>query len=410
MSSFSRPRLLGLTLGIALGLCAGPVQGAEGQTFPGFGGVEGRIGPSIPVDAGVGLGAGMDVDLGYVRFPFLRPVAGFNHFRSSVDRVARDGFPVTGTLTASEWRGGLRVDPLGHALVAPYFLAIASFHRVRADVDDPETERHLGGSYLGGGVGAGIALSLDPDRRVSLTTELRRVFAPRVGHVAVEAGIRLVPLGTRAYERGRVAAVAEGDTVLIEDPLADPAPIIEEMPTVAANEALRRQAELAREEREAARAEALEAEARALEAERRRLRALGDLNRLIDDVVEIRESERGLAVVLGSGLFATGEHELTPRARDQLRRIAAVVRLFDEHAISVEGHTDSVGAEALNLRLSERRAAAVRDALVEEGLDPARMEVVGHGEHLPLDTNQTPEGRAQNRRVEIVILGARRLP
>ena len=409
MSSSSRQRLLGLTLGISLGLCTGPVQGAEGQTFPGFGGVEGRVGPSIPVDSGIGLGGGFDVDLGYVRFPFLRPAVGFNHFRSSVDRVARDGFPVSGTLTASEWRGGLRIDPLGHALVAPYFLATASFHRVRADVDDPETERHLGGSYVGGGVGAGIALSLDPDRRVSITSEIRRVFAPRVGHLAVEAGIRLIPLGTRAYERGRIAAVPEGDTVVIEDPFA-PAPEPAEPPIVPADEVLRREAELAREEREAARLEALEAEARALEAERRRLRALGDLNRLIDDVVEVRESERGLAVVLGSGLFATGAHELSPRARDQLRRIAAVVRLFDEHPISVEGHTDSVGAEALNQRLSERRAAAVRDALVEEGIDPARMEALGHGEHLPLDTNQTSEGRAQNRRVEIVILGARRLP
>jgi outer membrane protein OmpA-like peptidoglycan-associated protein len=115
-----------------------------------------------------------------------------------------------------------------------------------------------------------------------------------------------------------------------------------------------------------------------------------------------------LSVVLGEGLFAVGQSDLSPAARDEVGRIAAVLMQFPQHTISVEGHTDSTGSLELNQRLSEQRANAVRAALVSHGIDSGRVHMLGHGPSLPIADNTTPAGRAQNRRVEIVILGARR--
>ena len=149
------------------------------------------------------------------------------------------------------------------------------------------------------------------------------------------------------------------------------------------------------------------AERSTAEAERLRYQALLDLHRLITNVTEIRESERGLVVVLGQGLFASGQYQLSPRARDEAGTIAAVLSQYPDHQIVVEGHTDSVGGELANQRLSEQRADAVRAALIAMGVDPSRVRAVGFGEGRPTADNAAAEGRAANRRVEIVIEGAR---
>ena len=150
------------------------------------------------------------------------------------------------------------------------------------------------------------------------------------------------------------------------------------------------------------------AEARATEAERLRYEALLDLDRLIADVAEIRETERGLAIVLGQGLFGSGQSDLSARARAQVGPIAAVLGQYRERRIAVEGHTDAVGSELANQRLSERRAESVRAALIAEGVDPSRIDMSGYGQSRPIADNGTAEGRARNRRVEIVIIGATR--
>ncbi|MBA2244411.1 MAG: OmpA family protein, partial [Gemmatimonadetes bacterium] len=147
---------------------------------------------------------------------------------------------------------------------------------------------------------------------------------------------------------------------------------------------------------------------RAAAAEQRLYSALLDLDRLIANITEIRETERGLVVVLGQGLFASGQSALSPRAREEVRQIATVLTQFPEQRIAVEGHTDSVGSETANQRLSEQRAESVRAALIAEGIDPGRVEMVGYGQSRPIADNATADGRAQNRRVEIVIVGARR--
>jgi len=122
------------------------------------------------------------------------------------------------------------------------------------------------------------------------------------------------------------------------------------------------------------------------------------------NIAGVTETERGLVVTLGSGVFASGQPSLTDQARGEIGRIAEILGAYPDRTILVEGHTDSVGAEEANRVLSEHRAAAVKAALVAYGVDAHRVSADGYGEGRPLTDNETPSGRASNRRVEIIVL------
>lgn len=108
-------------------------------------------------------------------------------------------------------------------------------------------------------------------------------------------------------------------------------------------------------------------------------------------------------VVLRGVNFATGSAKLLPAAHDTLRSVAAAMKVNKRIEVEVGGHTDSVGDEAKNEKLSERRAKAVKDFLVREGIDEGRLSTKGYGEDNPVDTNDTAQGRANNRRVSFRI-------
>lgn len=101
-------------------------------------------------------------------------------------------------------------------------------------------------------------------------------------------------------------------------------------------------------------------------------------------------------------LFASGQTELLPSARNRLSEVADALKQSD-NALTIEGHTDAQGADSFNEELSLRRAEQVRDFLVSRGVPPDRISVRGLGEYRPVASNSTPEGRANNRRVEIVL-------
>jgi outer membrane protein OmpA-like peptidoglycan-associated protein len=86
-------------------------------------------------------------------------------------------------------------------------------------------------------------------------------------------------------------------------------------------------------------------------------------------------------------------------------RLAQLLSVYPERSVRIEGHTDSVGDAAANQELSQRRAAAVRDALLARGVDAARVEAVGFGASHPIADNRTESGRQKNRRIEIVLAG-----
>lgn len=128
-----------------------------------------------------------------------------------------------------------------------------------------------------------------------------------------------------------------------------------------------------------------------------------EMEQVVSRQDRIERDGETLKVSLGSDtLFDSGKSTLYPGAEDKLREVAAVLNRYPRTSIEIVGHTDTRGGEVSNQSLSERRAAAVREVLVRDGVDPQRMSARGVGETRPIATNDTPEGRAKNRRVELI--------
>lgn len=102
-------------------------------------------------------------------------------------------------------------------------------------------------------------------------------------------------------------------------------------------------------------------------------------------------------------LFDVGKSELYPGSYDRLRRLSETLNKYPKSSIGVKGHTDSTGAESYNQTLSEQRAERVSRFLETEGVTPDRLRATGFGESMPVASNETADGRSQNRRVEIEI-------
>lgn len=121
--------------------------------------------------------------------------------------------------------------------------------------------------------------------------------------------------------------------------------------------------------------------------------------------LQARSDARGEVMTLGEAVFPPGKSTLQPEALANLERVIEFVNRDAARRIRIEGHTDDRGGANLNQVLSQRRAEAVRDALVARGVDAGRITAIGRGEDAPLDSNATPEGRARNRRVEVILEG-----
>jgi outer membrane protein OmpA-like peptidoglycan-associated protein len=112
-----------------------------------------------------------------------------------------------------------------------------------------------------------------------------------------------------------------------------------------------------------------------------------------------------LVVNISDVLFDTGQYTLKPGTREKLAKVAGIVLANPGLKLQVEGHTDSVGAEEFNQRLSERRAATVREFLVSQGIGINAVSAHGLGKTMPVASNDTAEGRQRNRRVELIVAG-----
>jgi outer membrane protein OmpA-like peptidoglycan-associated protein len=120
--------------------------------------------------------------------------------------------------------------------------------------------------------------------------------------------------------------------------------------------------------------------------------------------VPLTEIQKGESIVLRNIFFETNEFRLKPESTQELERLVRMMRENPGIQIEISGHTDNVGSEALNQRLSENRAKAVYDFLISRGIDANRLRYAGYGMSRPIAPNTTEEGRAQNRRTEIQIL------
>ena len=133
-----------------------------------------------------------------------------------------------------------------------------------------------------------------------------------------------------------------------------------------------------------------------------------DLERQIAEL-NARETDRGIVVTLGDVLFATGKSDLTGAARPNLDKLAAFLGEYPDRTVLIEGHTDSVGSAESNYLLSQRRAESVRSYLVNRGVQANRLTTAGLGQGSPVASNDTPTGRQQNRRVEVIISNVKTL-
>jgi outer membrane protein OmpA-like peptidoglycan-associated protein len=137
-----------------------------------------------------------------------------------------------------------------------------------------------------------------------------------------------------------------------------------------------------------------------IDSEQRTADALAELAKL----AAVKEEERGLVVTLTGGvLFRSAKSTLLSSAQVKLDQVANALLAISARNLIVEGHTDSQGSESYNQSLSQRRADSVRDYLVQRGYPADRIQARGKGEGSPIADNASPEGRANNRRVEIII-------
>jgi outer membrane protein OmpA-like peptidoglycan-associated protein len=166
----------------------------------------------------------------------------------------------------------------------------------------------------------------------------------------------------------------------------------------AAAQAAQQQALTAQQQAQAAQDAAAKAE-----ADKQALRAalLDQFNRILPTT----DTPRGLQVNMADVLFAFGKYDLQPPAREALAKFSGIVLAHPGLHLAVEGYTDSVGSDAFNQTLSEQRANTVRAYLITQGLDPNSITATGFGKSNPVASNDTPAGRQQNRRVEIIISG-----
>jgi len=222
------------------------------------------------------------------------------------------------------------------------------------------------------------------NEKQAMLDKQRKAEAEAAASAAAEAQAKV-----QAEEDARRRAQAEADTAAAER-------------AQAAAQAQQAQADAARA---AALADQQKAEAAAAEAirqkEEQRQRLLNQLNQ----VLETKDTPRGLVVSMPDVLFDSASYTLKPAARERLARISGIVLAYPDLRLEIEGHTDSIGSDAYNQTLSEKRAGSVRDYLMDNGVSINNVIARGLGKGNPVADNATAAGRKLNRRVEMIVSG-----
>src|SRR5215469_10291533 len=247
-----------------------------------------------------------------------------------------------------------------------------------------------------------IDSSKKPDRKLEIT------FARQAVQQSEDA--RLVTLRKQAAEREMEAQLAKqkAETEAAQSQLqAQQAQMEAERAAAAKAQA---DAERARAEAERAKAEAEAAAARARadaasKAAQSAAEAREKLLSQLNSVLATSESARGLIVNMSDVLFDTGKYTLKPGTQISLAKVSGILQAYPGLKLQVEGYTDSTGTPEFNQKLSENRAGAVRDFLVSQGVAQGNIAATGYGQNNPVADNSTVAGRAQNRRVQLVVSG-----
>lgn len=413
----------GVWVGVSLAVVPVP---ALAQAVPGVGGGELRAGLVSAEGSAIGPGIMAEFDAGYFWRPELRIITGLSRFSANIDREPGDD---EGSYRATGFWLGARYDLLPLRSLSGYARLSLTVQSVDADAWDSDVQALLSGTNVGAGVAIGARRTLDASGRFSATAEVRRTAINNMANTSFELGVRYLTRGTNAYVSGPVALTAgRGTTRTRPDPSSpvtpaapapQPAPTerVAEAPSdtagqgaaaaaqqgALAEQRARQQAMREQEQRAASAAAAAAAAERAAASESMLRQGLNRAAAAMAVVSSVRETDSDFILTLGGGAFASGAAALGAGPRTELRVLATVLAGYPGHIIRVEGHTDAVGDPAANVALSRERAAAVRAALIVEGVDPLWTGATGFGAVRPVATNDTAAGRAANRRVEILV-------
>jgi len=172
------------------------------------------------------------------------------------------------------------------------------------------------------------------------------------------------------------------------------------------------QQQLAQQQQQQAQAAAAAAQAAAQQAEQQRQEAVQQKEAMrarllaqLNQVLQTRDTARGLIVNMPDVLFAFDKYDLKPEARERLAKISGIVLAYPDLKLEIDGYTDSIGSDEYNQGLSDKRAEAVRDFLVSNGVNMNNVVARGMGKADPVADNSTAQGRQLNRRVELIVSG-----
>jgi outer membrane protein OmpA-like peptidoglycan-associated protein len=435
---------------IASGGSATAVPGGSGAPF--IRGARGLLGSASVRNGGAGFGARADVMMGELLSGWLQPWLGVQFGRAGVDGSLA-GAPFAGSVTSIGGGVGVAANlPRVRSLAPELSVGVIGVGGGVSGGTQPEAdimETIYGGFVMGPRVALDIVWQRQEASRVSLDGGIARTWAGSRGGWSVQFGLRWL----RAFTRRPVLFVrSDAPSEMVASPVTPPsAPAVvpqaasdtsgsggaaaaspdsvtlariaqleraleeerqarrrieeaTESRAAATTAAAARADSVSRSEVETARRREVEAAA-ALASRRETLRAdLEALLGVVEDVQSVRQTERGLEVVIGGGAFPTGSATLDGAARARVARVAAVLSRATGYSFLVDGHTDSTGSDATNRVVSQQRAEAVRAVLIAAGIPPQAVEVLASGPARPVAPNDTRDGRAQNRRVEIVIL------
>jgi outer membrane protein OmpA-like peptidoglycan-associated protein len=222
---------------------------------------------------------------------------------------------------------------------------------------------------------------------------------------AAQADAAMAAQERARLDASRLAAVQELERAKAEANAAQAAAKIDMERAAKERSQLEEARELAKADAEKAKMAAAESDRLKNQAEKEKEELRSQLLTQFNLILETRDSARGLIVNMSDVLFDTAQYTLRPGAREKLAKVSGIILGHPGLKLEVEGHTDSIGGDEYNQKLSEQRSQAVLDYLVKQGIASASVTSKGFGKTRPVTTNETAAGRQQNRRVELVVSG-----
>jgi outer membrane protein OmpA-like peptidoglycan-associated protein len=292
--------------------------------------------------------------------------------------------------------------------------AADTFHKATVDLQNAEDFLIKGNNRKQSETNAREAAQMAEDARIITIRKIREEQLANERAAAAQREAQAQEQARRSAEQARLdqerREAAEADRRAAEQARAQAEQAKLEAQQAAAQAArdksaadAAREAALSQQQLAKADADRLRQAADQAESEKAQLRER--LRQQLNMILETRESARGLIVNINDVLFDFNKYTLKPGAREKLAKVAGILLAYPGLKVQLEGHTDAIGSDEYNLKLSESRAGAVRDYLVSQSVPAASLTAAGFGKDNPVASNDSAAGRQQNRRVEMVVSG-----